>query len=762
MGSRFGGGLITLLLAACGSSAPPPDPTAPLSAPRPFLPPPKPVRDVPYLQELNHPLLDGHPDRVPLIGVVHLPASFQGWAQPLLVLPRGLRDGDHPPAVPNPVADGDEALSLALASSESLFLASPRRLIRVTAAGVISSTTSAEPIRRLFLAPGGVYVVRGSSSLAFAKDEGALALEPLPIGGDATLVMNGALWVATSSAIRSYALSGALPSAQLDEVTVAGAVGSPVALVPLSEERGILPGVSVVLVGARGLMGFDAGLSPLDVELFHRGRVPYDDATDAAQTGDGSLVVATSHGAMRLIDRGIGTEWRVYNATRWIPSPSIRAVATLGDQLWFATDQGLGHVTATMMTLEEKLGPFVDRIVERHDRDGAVADSHLLRRGDLSSNVPWDSDNDGSWTGYWVRGECYRFKVTSDSGAKVNFDEALEGMLRLRDQSGMPHFVARSAIRKSTCMLDDCDAPDDGQWFTSPDGEWWIKADTSNDEVIAHLAMMGVAYDVCADAKQKERIKDHIVGIIGGIVDHGWTLVDRDGLPTTYGRFDPAYVNDSIPGSIGDGGVLSAEILAGLTLAHYFTKDPKFYQAKRQLIDDYHYAENAERELEYPFRRFEMDNDEMAVNAWLVLLQYEPDPELYQRWVAAAQRNWAHKFSLQQAPWWSLIHGGLAAADAPPEDVVRWLRLAPVDMIRWSQTNSDRLDLIKPNADYFKQAGGLRSDGRILPYDERRCDRWNTDQYQLDGGFDGMVEMDGADVLEPYWLARYAGWILPN
>ena len=50
----------------------------------------------------------------------------------------------------------------------------------------------------------------------------------------------------------------------------------------------------------------------------------------------------------------------------------------------------------------------------------------------------------------------------------------------------------------------------------------------------------------------------------------------------------------------------------------------------------------------------------------------------------------------------------------------------------------------------------------ILPYDERRCDRWNTDQYQLDGGFDGMVEMDGADVLEPYWLARYAGWIQPN
>jgi|GEM_PF-2053708 len=760
MWSRLGGGLTALVLTACSSSAaPPPDPSMPLSAPRPFQPPAAPVRDVPYLQEENHPLLEGHPDRVPLIGVVRLPASFQGWTQPLLVLPRGLRDGDHPPTVANPVAAADDDLTQAFATDSSLFLASPRRLIRITEAGVSSSTTSAAPIRRLSLAPRGVYVVT-DTNLAFAPDEGTLALEPLPISGSATGLVGGALWVATSSAVQSYALGGARPSAPVDELPLAGAVGEPVALVPIS--GGLLTGVSVALVGTRGLMGLGSDLRPVDVELFHRGRVPYDDAVAAAPMDDGGLVVATNHGAMRLLDRGIGPEWRVYNATRWIPSPSIKAVATLGPELWFATDQGLGQVTARMMTLEEKLRPFVDRVVQRHDRDGAVADSHLLRRGDLSSNVPWDSDNDGSWTGYWVRGECYRYKVTGDPSAKAHFDEALEGMLRLRDQSGMAHFVARAAIRKSTCMLDDCDAPDDGQWFTSPDGEWWIKADTSNDEVIAHLAMMGVAYDVCADDAQKKRIENHIAGIVGGIVDHGWNLVDRDGLPTTYGRFEPAYVNDSIPGSIGDGGVLSAELLAGLSLAHYFTKDPKFYRAKRELIDHYHYAENAERELEYPFRRFEMDNDEMAVNAWLVLLQYESDPELYQRWVAAAQRNWAHKFSLQQAPWWSLIHGGLAAANAPPEDVVRWLRLAPVDMIRWSQTNSDRLDLIKPNSDYFKPAGGLRSDGRILPYDERRCDRWNTDQYQLDGGFDGWVEMDGADVLEPYWLARYAGWIRPN
>jgi hypothetical protein len=56
----------------------------------------------------------------------------------------------------------------------------------------------------------------------------------------------------------------------------------------------------------------------------------------------------------------------------------------------------------------------------------------------------------------------------------------------------------------------------------------------------------------------------------------------------------------------------------------------------------------------------------------------------------------------------------------------------------------------------------MRSDGRILPYDERRTDRWNTDQFRLDGGMGGRVEMDGADVLAPYWAARYYGFIVPD
>jgi hypothetical protein len=336
-------------------------------------------------------------------------------------------------------------------------------------------------------------------------------------------------------------------------------------------------------------------------------------------------------------------------------------------------------------------------------------------------------------------------------------------MLRLRDLTGTDHFLARAVIRKAGCKLDDCDNPDDGHWTTSPDGEWWVKGDTSNDEVIAHISMMGRAYDLCADEAEKVRIRKHVSAIVGGIMDHGWQLIDLDGEVTTYGQFDPAYVNDSIPGSFGDGGIRSVQIFASLSLAHYMTGEKRFLDGRRELMALHHYDENIERELEYPVRITGEDNDEMAVWSWWVLLGYENDDALHARWLAAWEKNWGLKYRDEQAAWWNNVHAYNTGAPQEAELIktLRWLRLAPVDMVRWNVLNSNRRDLV-PAPEAFGEGKMQRSDGRIIPYDERACDRWNTDQFKVDGGHDGRLEMDGADVLDPYWMARYYGWIIPR
>jgi len=506
---------------------------------------------------------------------------------------------------------------------------------------------------------------------------------------------------------------------------------------------------------------------PVVDPLFAADRVPLDQPRAAAKAWDGGFVVATAGGAYRMVDRGDGPEWRVYGAERWLPSEDIRGLLTDATAdlapLYFATAGGLATVTAQRITIEQKLAAFVDRVVSRHDRDGAVADSHLTRRGDLTSNIPWDSDNDGSWSAYWLMGECARWKVTGDADAKAHFDKTLDAMLFLRTVTGTDWFIARSVIRKEGCILDDCDNPDDGKWYTSADGKWWVKRDTSNDEVIAHVSMMAMAYEFCADADQRQRIATHMSGLMGGIIDHGYQLWDPITMAvTTYGQMDPDYVNVWIAGAYGDGGLRAAILLAGLTTTYWMTGDEKFAEAKRFLIEENGYAAAAETEIEHEVRPLSNDNDEMSSWAWWTLLRYETDPVLRTRWEKGWSGVWDVKLKMQQAAWWSVARAVSGFTDMDLErDVRRWLRVVPVDMIRWNLHNSKRKDLVQVEKPFDGNNGGMRTDGRPLPYDERPNDRWNTDQYRLDGGAGPYVEMDGAEVLLSYWKARLFGLIVP-
>jgi hypothetical protein len=684
------------------------------------------VADEPFLQEINHRLIPGF--ERPAIAV--LPG-------PIVVEPRAIRSETE---VLLELGPSDGELIAAVATEGAIYAASRERLWRFDGAW----TSIAGAWRTL---------VAGRRHALAIADEGLYSIDdavPLAVGRSIPGVLTACesargLFVATSSAVIE------IEASEIDRAALPASIGRPVALL-----AGVM--FRLVVVGELGIAAFDGTpLARVDVPIFAPDRVPYVGARGAIALRDGGFAVATNEGAMRLLDRGSGLEWRVYNADRWIPSKDVRGLAQ-DDRLWLATAAGVAAVETRSMTLEEKMQGFVERIVLRHDRDGAVADSHLLRRGELDSNVPWDSDNDGSWTSYWLRAECRRFRVTGDPAAELHFDESLDAMLRLRDLTGTDHFVARAVIRKATCNLDDCDDPDDGEWFTSPDGEWWVKGDTSNDEVIAHIGMMGEAYDLCADEAQRERIRKHIAGIIGGIADHGWQLVDLDGAVTTYGQFDPHYVQETLPGIVGDGGLRAAQILAGLTLAHYLTGESRFAEAKDLLIREHGYDQEVLNELERGARRAHMDNDEMAVWAFNVLLRYEPDPDRYALWRESWEHEWEAKFDDEQAAWWDVVHGMNGGA-IDPERIRRWLQLAPVDMIRWNVDNSGRRDLVRAPKTYFTSEGRMRSDGKIVPYDERPTNRWNTDSFHVDGGLDGWIEMDGADALAPYWIARDYGWI---
>ena len=280
--------------------------------------------------------------------------------------------------------------------------------------------------------------------------------------------------------------------------------------------------------------------------------------------------------------------------------------------------------------------------------------------------------------------------------------------------------------------------------------------------------MMGTAYDLCADEEQRAAIRAHVDGIIGGIIDHEYKLIDpQDGEVTSHGNFDPLYVNWWVEGLLGDGGIRSTEIIGAINLAWHVTGKEKYLVAKEELLVEHDYGANIANmgnpEV-FPFCAGSGDCDELGMQAFVTLLRYEWDPQLYATWLGAWNQHYDH-LRLQEDSFWDLINGMLGGNNLDLQHTVRFFERYPVDMIRFIMHNQARKDSI-PAPDYYlikdsKAGYVVRSDNHIFPADERPNIRHNTPQYPFNGGWGAGMELDPADILYAWWLGRYYGLIEP-
>ena len=149
-------------------------------------------------------------------------------------------------------------------------------------------------------------------------------------------------------------------------------------------------------------------------------------------------------------------------------------------------------------------------------------------------------------------------------------------------------------------------------------------------------------------------------------------------------------------------------------------------------------------------------DDELAFLSYYPLLQYEKDPKLVDTYRQSLERSWQIERP-ERNPLWNVIYAaGTGAREFDREESLRTLREIPMDTVRWTVTNSRRLDVpLDPMNDRFKRAQALV----VLPYDEIPMWKWNGNPYALDGGNGGRSEDDGAYFLLPYWMGRYHGFI---
>jgi hypothetical protein len=473
--------------------------------------------------------------------------------------------------------------------------------------------------------------------------------------------------------------------------------------------------------------------------------LPYGPVTCIEQI-DEEIWIGTPKGAAKKV----GKNWHFYNGKRWLPNNYVNDILAVDEnRTWIATPDGISEISSEKMTLEEKIIPFEKRIKTRHNRYGQVANSHLTRSGDVSTNKMYTNDNDGLWSAIYLAAESFRYASTGEQEAYDNAVRTFLAMERLETTTPISGFPARSFAK-----IDE-DIGTHGEWHPTPDGQWKWKGDTSSDEIVGHMFAFPLFYDLVATGEMKERCRNLVFRIMTHIVDNEFRLVDLDGKPTRWGVWNPDSLNNRTDWWY-ERGINSLQILSFLKAASHMTGNNKFEKAYRHLINDHGYAKNMVQQKMYGPFEINHSDDELAFLPYYILLRYAEDPELLTLYQKSLDRSWQVE-KLDRNPLWNYITSASLEKDYDLDIAIDELRLIPMDMIDWRVENSFRWDIkINPMSDRFKRPQS------VIPVliKERAVSKWNSNPYRLDDGGNGNSEDDGAYFLLPYWMGRYYKFIL--
>lgn len=202
-----------------------------------------------------------------------------------------------------------------------------------------------------------------------------------------------------------------------------------------------------------------------------------------------------------------------------------------------------------------------------------------------------------------------------------------------------------------------------------------------------------------------DQAKGQLARIASHLVRNRWKLIDVDGKPTRWGRWDPEYFQTD-EGKF-DRGLQAVELLSFIKTAERWTGDATFTAAYRDLV-----------RLGYPEFTLRARNtsppdsilhflDELAFWSYWNLLRYEENPDLRALYRRGYERG--HEVvRVEQNAWFNYLYGALTGNDAEAEASAEHLRGWPLDLRIWSYQNSHRTDLRTPS-NYVALKGGTRT-----------------------------------------------------
>ncbi len=502
-------------------------------------------------------------------------------------------------------------------------------------------------------------------------------------------------------------------------------------------------------LGHRMLVATDRGLGELRgmtwTHLKGEDGLCYEDTTCLANGFADDWWIGTTRGAIRAVDG----QYHYFGYGYWLPHDRVNAIACADRVAYIATDAGLGVIEYVPYTLRKKAAWYKQWLDQwGQKRLGFI---HLLSwNGKRKEYVRFLNDNDLGWTMHYLNGLCFEYAVTKDPDVRreaVDVFRSVKWSEEITSIEGYParsiHAVGQDEIRSMTAS-----AGLPAEWIPTDDGKWEWKADTSSDEIIAHIYTTSVFLELVAQGKEKAAAAEHIRRIVGHIMGRGWVLRDLDGEPTRWGRWDPEYHQG--PHGYNERGLNSLQALAMVATSAALTGDPRCGPAKKQLLAWGYHRDTLRQKIVFPdVTDFD---DRLAFLAYYPLMRYETDPALRSIFRRSLERSWEIK-RVENVPWYSFLYGALTGNACENPRAVDHLREWPLDCVNYRHVNSHRHDLQPPR--------GYRTyvaDWKPLGPRDLGPRRWNRTTFRIDHGGSGGI-FDCSGFLDAYWMARYYGFI---
>ncbi|MCB9206377.1 MAG: hypothetical protein H6611_03510 [Ignavibacteriales bacterium] len=489
---------------------------------------------------------------------------------------------------------------------------------------------------------------------------------------------------------------------------------------------------------------------------------------------NGTKWFGSTKGAFMLREDG---KFNYYNSERWLPGNYVFDISEdKKHEVLILTDKGLGKICFEEMTLYDKAVKFEEQVRERHIRYGINVDVSSVENFDLSTNTLKKADSDNLWTSMYLVSQLFRYLVTKSEIAKQNCFEAFEAMERLHTLSGIKGLFGRTFERKGyqefgkeyRNYVEDYWYPNYNNmvsWYHAND-QWDWRGSASSDQTIGQIFAMTMLAEYIDDPEWKNRAVNILDNLMTYIVENDFYLIDKNGKPSLWGRWNPEYVN-RFQSMVGDRKICSSNIIAFLQTAYKHTGKEIFKEKANYLMNEHGYLENLMR----PFSEIgpvpeDADNwskmlseewnhsdDEMYFLAYWALYPYAFNDSLKSLYKDAIKDHW-NFVRPEKNSLWNFCYAMTGTEEFDLDESIWHLKEWPLDMLYYEIYNSHRKDI------EFVEPGFMGHETKeVFPPDERPMLKHNMCQFQLDNPYRSGEISAGHTFLLPYWMGRFLGVI---